>query len=401
MWKYSCIILLLIILVGSGCSADLEAQNAGPLIASGTIHSTEIEVAGEVGGRIKELHVQAGDRVTPGQLLIELDDSSWQLQLGPAQAAVAVAEANLAVVRAEARPAEVEAAQSQLALAEAQRDQARATWENKREVAEKPQELITQLHDAEGKLALAAQQIEMADAELRNVQYKFDRDEADQWELQTAQAAFRAAQAEEQVAQTLLNHLYGIRANPRGYLAQANAAEGQYQIAEAGVAVAQAKLDALISGPTAEEIAVAQAKVRLAEAQVNELKVQLNKCQLYSPIEGVVLRQTLQAGEIAAPATPIITLANLDEVQLEVYVPENRIGQVKLGQQVEVRVDSFPQRTFSGKVNRIGDEAEFTPRNVATAEGRLNTFYVVEIKLENPENQLKPGMPADAEFQSP
>ncbi|MEA3308441.1 MAG: efflux RND transporter periplasmic adaptor subunit [Chloroflexota bacterium] len=391
-------LLLLIILAVSGCTTSTASLTAEQLVASGTIHTTEIELSGELGGRIKMLHVQAGDEVQAGELLVELDKSAWQLQLGPAQAAVAVAEANLDVVMAGARPAELAAAQSALTLAAAQRDQALAAWENAQAVAENPQELISQIHAAEGNMPLAAQQIEMADAEMRNVQYKFDRNKADQWELATAQAAFAAAQAEEQVAQTLLNQLYGIRAQPRGYLTQAHAAEGQYHVAEAGVAVAQAQLAALQATPTAEELAVARAMIQRAQAKVNELQVQLEKCRLASPIDGVVLRQALQAGEIAAPASPILTLADLDEVRLAVYVPENRIGQVQLGQSVEVKVDSFPQRTFSGEVVHIGNEAEFTPRNVATAEGRLNTFYAVEIRLQNPERQLKPGMPADATF---
>jgi HlyD family secretion protein len=88
-------------------------------------------------------------------------------------------------------------------------------------------------------------------------------------------------------------------------------------------------------------------------------------------------------------------------VTLEAYVPENRIGQVQLGQPVQVTVDSFPGRTFDGRVARIGDEPEFTPRNVATAEERLNTFYAVEIQLPNPGGLLKPGMPADAIFVKP
>ncbi len=111
-----------------------------------------------------------------------------------------------------------------------------------------------------------------------------------------------------------------------------------------------------------------------------------------------MLHRVLTAGELAAPAATILTVADLDEVKLVVYVPENRVGQVRLGQSALVTVDSYPSRTFRGQVTRIGDEPEFTPRNVATAEERLNTFYWVEIRLPNPERLLKPGMPADADF---
>lgn len=93
-----------------------------------------------------------------------------------------------------------------------------------------------------------------------------------------------------------------------------------------------------------------------------------------------------------------MTIANLDQVNLVVYVPVNHIGQVRLGQQVMVSVDSFPGQNFTGHVIGIGAEPEFTPRNVATAEERINTFYEVEIVLSNPDLLLKPGMPADALF---
>jgi HlyD family secretion protein len=113
----------------------------------------------------------------------------------------------------------------------------------------------------------------------------------------------------------------------------------------------------------------------------------------------VVLDQALQAGELAAPAATILTLADLSQVELVVYVPENRIGEVQLGQTVKISVDSFPGQVFEGQVARIRDQAEFTPRNVATAEERLNTFFAVEIRLPNPNGDLKPGMPADAVFE--
>ena len=219
-------------------------------------------------------------------------------------------------------------------------------------------------------------------------------------QMYAAEKGLAASQADEKTAQVLLDHLWSIRQEPLGFIAQANAAEGQYQVAEAGVAVAQAQLDDLLAGPTLEQVAVAEATVRQAEAQANVLRIQVAKSTLLSPIDGVVLNQTLGVGELAAPAASILTLADLSEVTLEVYVPENRIGHVQLGQPVQVTVDSFPDRVFEGHVVHIADEPEFTPRNVATAEERLNTFYAVEIRLPNPDGLLKPGMPADATFES-
>ena len=101
---------------------------------------------------------------------------------------------------------------------------------------------------------------------------------------------------------------------------------------------------------------------------------------------------------MAAQGATLLTIADIEEVVLKVYVPETRIGQVKLEQPVQITVDSFPGRTFEGHVSYISDQAEFTPRNVATQEERVNLVFAVEIRIANEDGDLKPGMPADAVF---
>ena len=91
-----------------------------------------------------------------------------------------------------------------------------------------------------------------------------------------------------------------------------------------------------------------------------------------------------------------MTIANLDEVTLTIYIPEDEIGKVKVGQTVEVSVDSFPGKVFEGRVNYIASEAEFTPKNVQTKKERVNMVFAVKVKIPNPGHELKPGMPADA-----
>jgi len=368
------------------------------LVASGTIRAMEVRISSELGGRVAEIPVQLGQSVTKGEILVRLDATPWKLQLQPAEAGVAVARADLGALRAGAYPAEIAAAQAALALAEAQQEGARRAWDEALAQLQHPQELETQIVAARTQVALAEQGVQKADADLRNVQYRYDRQRAMEWELRAAQEALAAAQGDEQTAKTFLAQLLALRRNPLGYEVQARAAEGKYHAAEAGVAVAQAQLEDLLAGPTAEELAVAEAKVRQAEAEANVLRVKVEKCTLTSPLNGVVVNQVLRVGELAAPAATILTVADLSVVTLEVYVPENRVGEVQLGQSVQVTLDAFPDRSFEGQVMHISDEPEFTPRNVATAEERLNTFYAVRIHLENPDLLLKPGMPADASF---
>lgn len=381
------------------------ADKEGPLTASGTIRADEVRIASELGGRIVKVQAEVGAEVEAGEVLIVLDATPLLAKLAEAEAAVATARSDLAVVKAGPRVEEIAAAQAALALAEAQRGGALAAWENAKEASENPQELDAQISDARTRVAMAAQSVELAEAELarerlvrdQKPEGSLERDLAD-LQVQAVEESLAAAVADEKTAQTMLDWLWLIRSEPLSLIAQANAAEGQYRAAEAGVAVAQARQDDLLDGPTPEGIAVAESAVRQAQAMADVLRVQQAKSMLTSPVDGVVLDQALRTGEVAAPATTILTLADLSEVMLIVYVPENRIGQVRLGQAVQVTVDSFPGQVFTGQVRHIGDEPEFTPRNVATKEERLNTFYAVDVRLPNAEGLLKPGMPADATF---
>jgi len=101
---------------------------------------------------------------------------------------------------------------------------------------------------------------------------------------------------------------------------------------------------------------------------------------------------------VLVPGAPLLTLVRLDNLTITVDVPEDRYGEVKLGQAAEVTVDSFPGQTFEARVVRIADQAEFTPRNVQTEEGRSTTVFAVELSVANLEGRLKPGMPADVNF---
>ncbi len=118
-----------------------------------------------------------------------------------------------------------------------------------------------------------------------------------------------------------------------------------------------------------------------------------------SPIDGVVLERLVEPEELAAPGSTVMVVAPLDTLTLKIYVPENRYGQISLGQVFPVTVDSFPGQTFTGKVDFISSQAEFTPRNVQTRDSRETTVYAVKLALEPSGGKLKPGMPADVALQ--
>jgi multidrug resistance efflux pump len=204
------------------------------------------------------------------------------------------------------------------------------------------------------------------------------------------------AQAGLDGARVALASLYAIRDNPQELNAQVDAMEAEYNAAVAAVEMAQAQLDAMRAGATQEEIAIAKAQVEQAQASVESLTVLRDKQTLIAPVGGLVLELNIHEGELAAPGAAVLVLGDLDQVTLTVYVPEDKLGQVRVGQEVQVGVDSFPGRLFTGSVVAIANEAEFTPRNVQTQEERVNMVFAVDVRIPNPDHALKPGVPADA-----
>jgi len=207
-----------------------------------------------------------------------------------------------------------------------------------------------------------------------------------------------AAAAEKEGIAATLDLLYAQRADPQAMLAQADQAAAVLAQAEAQVAAAQAQVAGTKAGATLEQLAALEARVQQARAALASLQTQRAQMTLVAPADGVVVTLMAHPGEIAARGATLIAIADLKHVRLIVYLPETQIGQVRLNETVQVSVDSFPGRTFAGTVVHIADTAEFTPRNVATQEERINLVFAVEIELPNEEGSLKPGMPADATF---
>jgi multidrug resistance efflux pump len=117
--------------------------------------------------------------------------------------------------------------------------------------------------------------------------------------------------------------------------------------------------------------------------------------RIRAPLDGVVIYRSAEPGEYAAPGAPLLTLGDLERLNLTVYVPEDRYGQIMLGSTYPISVDSFPSEVFTGTVTNIADQAEFTPRNVQTVDNRKTTVFAIRLALAPSGGKLKPGMPAD------
>jgi multidrug resistance efflux pump len=197
-------------------------------------------------------------------------------------------------------------------------------------------------------------------------------------------------------AQRTLDTLVAMRDNPHQLSAARDAAAAQLEAADAALKAAEARFEQVENGARPEQIQAAEAQIAQARAAVNQIQVQLAKASLTAPRAGLILSRTIHEGEQAVPGAPIMTIGSLDTVQLTLYIAESDIGRVRQGQQVDVTIDSFPGKVYKGTVSLIAQEAEFTPRNVQTQEERVTTVFAVRVDLENPDHELKPGMPADA-----
>jgi multidrug resistance efflux pump len=227
--------------------------------------------------------------------------------------------------------------------------------------------------------------------DLKDAQDAFDdlltKEEAE--DLLEARSNLTVAQEHYQIAQeyhqSLLKGEYNLRVQ---------AAQLALVQAEAGATQGEAALAQTMSLIQSAEHAVNQAKAVLALVDI-----QLEKMTIRAPESGVVLTRSVERGEVLAPGLAALTIGDLEELHITVYVPEDRYGEIQLGDKAQVSVDSFPDETFDAVVVRIADRAEFTPRNVQTEEDRRTTVYAVELLVETTLGKLKPGMPADVVFE--
>lgn len=176
-------------------------------------------------------------------------------------------------------------------------------------------------------------------------------------------------------------------------------AETNLKRAQAAVDRAQQQYDAAVEGTRREQLDVNRASVVQAEQKLRMSRINLEYTTLRAPKSGVVLVRQAEVGEVVAPNTPVVTLGDLDDVWLRAYVSETDLGRVRWGQPATIRTDTYRDKTYRGRISFISSKAEFTPKSVQTFKERVTLVYRIKIDVENPNHELKPGMPADAEIE--
>jgi HlyD family secretion protein len=172
-------------------------------------------------------------------------------------------------------------------------------------------------------------------------------------------------------------------------------ARAQVDVLQAQYNAAQEGLSALRAGSRLEQLHMAEANLEQAEMLVRILQKKIEDCTVKSPTTGRVVARFLEPGELAGTGMPIVRVADLSEVWIMIYVSETELGRVRVDGEAEIRVDSFPNKAFSGKVTYISPQEEFTPKNIQTKDERVRMVFGVKVEAKNPDESLKPGMPAD------
>ncbi len=414
-------------------------QGGTTLTGSGTIEADNSVISPELGGRVVDIFVNEGDKVTAGDPLFRIDDTLLQGQLTVANASLEFATSAAATTKAAVTTAQ---ANYDLALAAALIESAGARsqdWQTLNPAgftlpggSFTPTDWIAAARD---ELQSALNASSQAQTDLNKVLAN-----AANGEFVAAETNLLASRARVQTSQDVLtkagnSNNQALRDSAQeAYDAAVSAledAQARYDelketdpaqkvlvarndlvLAVERVQTARTRLNALFTGENSLKVQVAKATldqaaaaatqaqqaVSQANANLSLLTLQINKLIVTSPMDGTILSSSIAIGEVLAPGAPAFSVGQLDPLTITVYVPEFQIGLIAIGRSASLTVDSYPGIEFLAEVTHIADQAEYTPRNVQTTEGRKTTVFAVNLQVANPNGQLKPGMPADVVF---
>lgn len=306
------------------------------LYVSGTVEATETVISAEAGGKISEIAVEEGAMVQKGMVVARIDSTIQALQVQQAEAALKAAQASSKQTRTGNREELIA--------------QARAGVEQVDALVKGAKESMNNALDNLNRIKSLAADGGATTQQLTEAQTRYD----------TAKAQFEAYQAQRRSAQE--------------------------------------QLDLLKNGSTKETINIADANTAQAQANLAIAKAQLAKTTVVSPGKGIISTVNFNEGEMAAPGSPIVTLTDTKDLSIRVYVSEKELPKVKIGQKVEIFVDAYPEEAFHGTISYISPTSEFTPKNLQTAEERVNMVFAVKVKITDGGDRLKPGLPADVKI---
>jgi HlyD family secretion protein len=320
--------------------------------------------------RIKEILLKEGDRVAAGQTVVVLETGDLDAQRLMAQAALDQAEATLDKLKTGARPEELEEARARSMTAESALVEAQHGSRSE-EVA-----------GAKARLAAAQAAMDKAQLDEGRAKKLFETGAVAQAEVDTADANLRGTVAQRDAMKEALDELVnGVR---REEIAQASTRAEE----------ARASMKLVQAGTRSEDIRAAQGQVDAAKGRLDQILVMIDELTVRAPRDARIETLDLRPGDILAPSATAAVLLEDDQLYVRIYIPETQVGYAKLGSEVPVFVDSFPNRPFKGLIEHIEMQGEYSPRNLQTADERANQVFATRVGLKEGVGTLRAGMSA-------
>src|SRR5579862_14827 len=381
------IVIVIAVLGGAGLLAyrSMHTEVSDRIVVSGNIELTQVDIAFKTAGRLIERTVNEGDAVQKDMVIARLDREQLLRQRDTAQAALGTAQAQLAESES-ALKWQRETMQADLQLRNADLSAAKSQLLQLKN-GSRPQEI----QEATAAVAAAQSQYDRAKKDWDRAQTLYKNDDISTSQFDQFRTRFESADAN--LKQTK-EHAGLVQAGPRAETIES--ASAQVERAQASLRMGQA--NAIETKRREQDIVARQGDIERAKSQIALIDSELADTIAVSPINGIVLVKAADPGEILAPGTSVVTVGDIEHPWLRAYIREQDLGRVKLGAKAKVTTDSFPGKTYDGKISFISSEAEFTPKQIQTSEERVKLVYRVKIEIDNPRHELKSNMPADAEI---
>ncbi|MEC0229917.1 efflux RND transporter periplasmic adaptor subunit [Paenibacillus alba] len=349
------ILIIAAIAILPGCGAEVSGQvdsTAVPIhviklgqpatagLSGKVIPDQDIKIVSKVAGKVTSVNVQEGSKVKQGDVLIQLETGDLNQQVKQAESSLLAAQAKLVDTKAGARSQEIQGLQSAVSAAQGAYQQATAAMEQ------------------------AKAGLELATSTYNRLRNSYDSNSGvTQEDLDKGTLDYEKAKASSEQAQ------------------------GAQRAAEAQLQGAEAKLQLAKIGPTDNTISALQADVDRLNAGLELANSGLNNATITAPIDGLIVKKSISIGELAQPGVQVLSLVNMDQVQVELSVSDSQISQVKAGMKVDVAIQNLPNQTFKGEI--------FFVSPVANANS--NTFPV-KVKVDNKDGLLFAGMVAEVKL---
>jgi len=368
--------LILLALIGVAYLGYQRYLARQPFEWAGTVEVHAVTVGSRAGGRVKTVLVEEGDRVAKGAPLIELEPGDLEAQRAIANAQHETSKAALDKLIKGARDEEV-------AQVKARAAGARAAL-------------------AETRHGSRAEEVGAAQARLAQAQALVDKAKLDADRAKQLLAVRAIPATEAEVADTNLKSAVAQRDALQQNLDQLKAGARVEDKAQAAAraAEADAAMKLILAGPRAEDLRAAQAQVAAAKGRLDQLDIMISELVVRAPAAMRVETLDLRPGDLVAPNAPVATLLGDDQLYVRIYVPETQLGNVHVGDEVPISVDSF-DHTFEGKVVHINARGEFSPRNLQTADERADQVFAVRVDVLEGAKELRAGMAATVSVPKP